>query len=363
MVEHELAIVRFSDRMLDELARDPASWPLIERWAADPSPGVRSAAARTLNRAPEELAQRVTPTLVDHADVGVRRQLWHVFVYGGTELSGWRLDVALALTEASESPLEQLGQLLGVVRHRANGKTRLNAKQRETVERIVLASATADLLPHDYRLGLTLEEVERFGLDLVLPWLRARLDYAKSQAASHHYIGPLPDKLQPLLHARQRRAAAKRELKRLLDELEAGASGWYQLNLGQAVDWLGIDSSDLTRRINEWARAGEDKRTLAFAFLASASWPVFTKRAHALLDVRPGDSQVREALLRARDPFSSINLIRDLEQSYRACADEYQRWTRSHDPRLRELGREAVGRYERLADEEAAKQRREREHI
>jgi hypothetical protein len=208
-----------------------------------------------------------------------------------------------------------------------------------------------------------LEEVERFGLDLVLPWLRARLDYAKSQAASHHYIGPLPDKLQPLLHARQRRAAAKRELKRLLDELEAGASGWYQLNLGQAVDWLGIDSSDLTRRINEWARAGEDKRTLAFAFLASASWPVFTKRAHALLDVRPGDSQVREALLRARDPFSSINLIRDLEQSYRACADEYQRWTRSHDPRLRELGREAVGRYERLADEEAAKQRREREHI
>lgn len=113
-------------------------------------------------------------------------------------------------------------------------------------------------------------------------------------------------------------------------------------------------------------RAGEDKRTLAFAFLASASLPVFTKRAHALLDVRPGDSQVREALLRARDPFSSISsvsFIRDLEQSYRASSDEYRRWTRSHDPRLRELGQEAVGRYERLADEEAVKQRREREHI
>jgi hypothetical protein len=242
----------------------------------------------------------------------------------------------------------------------------LNAKQRGTVERIVLASAVADLLPHDYRLRLTLEEVERFGLDLVLPWLRARLDYAKSQAASHRYIGPLPDKLQPLLHARQRRAAAKHELRRLLDELEAGASGWYQLNLGQAVCWLGIDSSELTRRINEWVRAGEDKWTLAFAFLASASWPVFTKRAHVLLDVRPGDSQVREALLRARDPFSSISsvsFIGDLEQSYRACADEYRRWMRSHDPRLRELGQEAVERYEQLAGEEAAKQRREREHI
>jgi len=40
----------------------------------------------------------------------------------------------------------------------------------------------------------------------------------------------------------------------------------------------------------------------AFAFLAAASWPVFTERARALLDARPNDPQVREALLKARDP-------------------------------------------------------------
>jgi hypothetical protein len=45
------------------------------------------------------------------------------------------------------------------------------------------------------------------------------------------------------------------------------------------VRWLGIDSSELTHRINQWARAGGGKLDLAFAFLASASWPVFTERA------------------------------------------------------------------------------------
>jgi hypothetical protein len=363
MIENELAIARFSDRMLDELARERANWPLIQRWAAHPSPNVRSAAARTLNRAPEELARRVTSSLTQDPDIGVRDQLWRALVYGGAPPSGWRLDVALALTEASETPLELLDQLLGVIRHRANGKTRLSAKQRETVKRIVLASAAGDLLPHDHRVQLALEEVERFSLDLVIPWLRARLDYAKSQTGSGHYIHHLPDELRPLLHARRRQADAKREFKRLLDELEAGASGMYRYSLEQAVCWLGIDSGELTRRINQWARAGEDKGSLAFAFLASASWPVFTGRARALLDARPGDPQVREVLSRARNPFSSTGFIGSLEPSYRAHADEYRSWTRSRDPRLRGLGQEAVGLYERLADEEAAKERRERERV
>jgi hypothetical protein len=109
--------------------------------------------------------------------------------------------------------------------------------------------------------------------------------------------------------------------------------------------------------------ADEDGRILAFAFLDSASWPVFTQRARTLLDARPGDPQVREVLLRARDPFSSGGFIGSLEPSYRAHADEYRRWTRSRDPRLRELGHEAVRLYERLADEEAAKEWREREHV
>jgi hypothetical protein len=100
---------------------------------------------------------------------------------------------------------------------------------------------------------------------------------------------------------------------------------------------------------------------LAFAFLSSASWPVFTKRARALLDARPADPQVKEALLRARDPVSSINFMGDLEPSYRARADDYRRWMRSRDPRLREIGQAAVALYERLADEQAERERREQE--
>jgi hypothetical protein len=161
----------------------------------------------------------------------------------------------------------------------------------------------------------------------------------------------------------RRRADAKRELGRLLEEFEAGASGVYRLGLEEAVGWLGIDSSELTRKINRWARAGQDKLGLAFAFLAAASWPVFTERARTLLDGRPDDPVVREALLNARHPFSSIGFIGSLEPSYRAGADEYRRWTRSPDPRLRELGQEAVALYERLADEQAATERREQEGI
>ena len=362
MVEHELAIARFSDAMLDQLAHEQANWPLLQRWAADPSPGVRGAAARALRRAPEELVRRVAPALARDSDVSVRDRLWHTLVYGGGPLAGWRLDLAFALAEASTAPLDSLGQLLGALRHRADGgPDRLTAKQREAAKRIVLGSATDDLPPHNNRVRLTLEQVERFGLNLVIPWLRARLEYVKSQAAGGHYIHPLLDELQPLLHDRRRRADAKREFVRLLDELEAGTSGMYRLALGETVDWLGIDSGELTRRINHWARTGEDKRELAFAFLPSASWPVFTERARALLDARPGDPQVKEALLRARDPFSSISFMGDLEPSYRARADDYRRWVRSRDPRLREIGQAAVLLYERLADEQAERERREQE--
>jgi hypothetical protein len=361
MIENELAIVRFSDRMLDELAREQANWPLIQRWSADPSPRVRSAAARALNRAPEALARRVARALVQDTDVGVRDQLWRVLVYGSAPLAGWRLDVAFALTEASATPLDFLDQLLGMRRHRADGPARLSAKHRKAAKRIVLASATADLLLHHHRVQLTLEEAQHFGLDLVIPWLQARLNYVKSQAGSGHYVYPLPDELEPLLRARRQRADAKRELGRLLDELEAGASDMYRLGLEEAVSWLGIDSSELTRRINQWVRAGVDKRRLAFAFLASASWPVFTQRARSLLDAWPDDPQVREALLRAREQFSGFSFRGSGESYCQALAAEYRGWTHSRDPRLRALGKEAVALYKRLADEEAEKERSERE--
>ena len=87
MIEHQLTIGRFSDAMLDELGRQQGNWPLIQRWAADLSPGVRGAGARALNRAPEELARRVVPALAQDADVGVRDQLWHTLIYGGVPLA------------------------------------------------------------------------------------------------------------------------------------------------------------------------------------------------------------------------------------------------------------------------------------
>jgi hypothetical protein len=37
---------------------------------------------------------------------------------------------------------------------------------------------------------LALAQAERFGLDLVIPWLQARLDYVKGQATLGHYIHP-----------------------------------------------------------------------------------------------------------------------------------------------------------------------------
>jgi hypothetical protein len=364
MIEHRLTVARFSDPMLDELARQQANWPLIQRWAADPSPGARAAAARALNRAPEELARRVAPALAHDADVSVRDQLWHTLVYGGVPLAGWRLDLALVLAEASATPLDRLGQLLGMLDHRGDGgPTRLNVKQREAAKRIVLGSATADLPPHNHRVSLTLAQAQRFGLDLVVPWLQARLDYVKRQAAAGHYVHPHLEEMESLLHACRRRGAAKREFNRLLNELEAGASGVYRLGLEDAVRLLDINSSELTRRIDQWARADDDKLGLAFAFLAAASWPVFTERACAILDARPSDPRVREALVKARDPSYSAGFIRDLESSYQDRADEYRRWTRSRDPRLRELGQDAVALYERLAHEEAAKERRERERV
>jgi hypothetical protein len=364
MVKHQLTIARFSDPMLDELARQQATWPLIQRWAADPSPGARAAAARALNRAPEELARRVAAALAHDADPSVRDQLWHTLVYGGVPLAGWRLDLALVLAEASATPLDRLGQLLGMLGHRGDGgPARLSAKQREAAKRIVLDSATADLPPHNHRVSLTLAQAERFGLDLVVPWLQARLNYVKRQAATGHYVHPHLEGMDSLLHARRRRAAAKREFNRLLDELEAGARGVYRLGLEAAVRLLDINSSELTRRIDQWARADDDKLGLAFAFLAAASWPVFTERACAILDARPSDPRVREPLLKARDPSYSTGFIRDLESSYQDRADEYRRWIRSRDPRLRKLGQDAVALYERLAHEEAAKERRDRERV
>lgn len=364
MIDNELAISRFSDYMLDALAQDQESWPLIQAWAQHPSAMARRAAARAMHRAPDVLLRRLASTLAEDPDPSVRGAVWQALTYGASEPpSGWRLNLALEITESSEAPLDLLDQLLSLVRHRSQADTRpprLTASQRERVRRIILASAAVDDIPRQHRVQMALEEAERFGLDLVLPWLRARLDHVKRRADGR-YIHPLPDELQPLVDTRRISAAGRRELRRLLDEVEKPSTkGMYRFGVDEAIAWLGSDGEEVTRRIAVWAKGTRHQRRLGLSFLNSGNWRVFTRRARLVLDAQPNDGEVRQALIYAREP---LGFVGSREPYYRARADDYRRWIRSKDPRLREIGREAVEHYERLADEAEEYDRRERERI
>jgi hypothetical protein len=186
----------------------------------------------------------------------------------------------LEITESSEAPLELLDQLLSFVRHRSRPDLRpprLTASQRERVRRIILASAAVDEIPRQDRVQMALQEAERFGLDLVLPWLRARLDYVK-QCGSGHYVYPLPDDLRPLVYTRRAKAAGRRELRRLLDEIEKPSTkGMYWYGVNEAITWLGSDSAEVTRRVTVWTNGSKHERGLALSFLSSGNWTVFTR--------------------------------------------------------------------------------------
>lgn len=364
MIEKELAISRFSDWMLDALARDQDSWPLIQAWAQHPSDVARRAAARAMHGAPDVLLRSVASTLADDPDPSVRGAVWRALTYSASEPpSGWQLNLALVITESSEAPLDLLHQLLSLVRHRSQADTpapRLTASQRKRVRQIILASAEVDEIPHQHRLRMALEEADRFGLDLVLPWLRARLDHVKRRA-NGHYIHPLPEELQPLVYTRRTSAAGKRELCRLLDEVEKSSTrGMYRYGVDEAIAWLGADSAELTRRVGRWAKGSVRQRRLALSFVSSGNWAAFTRRARLVLNARPFDTEVRRALIYAREPMSFVG---SREPYFRARANEYRRWIRSKDPLLREIGSEAVEHYERLADEAEEYDRRERERI
>jgi hypothetical protein len=81
-------------------------------------------------------------------------------------------------------------------------------------------------------------------MPMVIPWLQARLDYVKGQATAGHYIHPHLEELEPLLHARRRRAAAKRELNRLLDEFEpARAVGTASGSRTRCAGWASTAAS------------------------------------------------------------------------------------------------------------------------
>jgi hypothetical protein len=176
-----------------------------------------------------------------------------------------------------------------------------------------------------------------------------------------HYIYPLPDELHPLVHRRRTRAAGRRELRRLLDEVQKPSTkGIYRHGVGEAIAWLGSDSAEVTRRVAEWAKGTKRQRHLALSFLSSGNWTTFTQRARLVLDARPYDPEIRRALIYAREP---LGFVGSREPYYRARANDYRRWLRSKEPRLRGLGREAVEHYERLAEEAADHHRRERERI
>lgn len=361
MFESEMTISRFSDWMVDELAGNAVNWPLIETWARSPSGMARRAAARALHRAPDALVRRVGPTLAQDSEASVRNAAWHALTYGQSDPpSGWRLNLALELTETSEAPLDLLDRLLSTLRHRTGSDLRLTATQRERVRRIVLASARVDEIPRQRGVQMALEEAERLGLDLVLPWLRARLEHVRERA-NGRYIHPLPDELQGLVYPRRATSAGRRELRRFLDEIEKpSTAGLYRLGIDEAITWLGADSAEVTRRVGKWISGSKHQRRLALSFVGSGNWRVFTRRARLVLDARPNDADVRQALIYAREP---LGFVGSREPYYRARASDYRRWLRSKDPRLREAGREAVEHYERLADDARDRDRRERDRI
>lgn len=363
-IENGLSIARFTDGLLDALVQDEANWDLIERWSNHASVLVRCSAVRATPHAADLIARPVLTRLASDSEPHVKQTVWRCIVYySDAPLKAWRLNLALDLTESSESPLDLLDQVLARLRHRAQAsgtKVVLTTSQKEKIKGIVLASANVDHLPQQDRVRLTLEELERIGIDAVMSWMKARLEYVKAQA-NGRYIDTLPDDIQPLLHARRGRASSRRELERLLDELEKPTTqGLFQHALEEAISWLGYDSEIVTHRVGAWAEGDDREVGLALTLVSFGNWKTFTKRARVILDARPDDSDVRNALIVARRPMSFIG---SQEPYYKARADDYRRWLRSRDERLRQVGREAVSIYEGLAEEAAERERREQERI
>jgi hypothetical protein len=265
-------------------------------------------------------------------------------------------------TETSPDLAARLDQLLGVVRlrQRETSRRKFTPKQRAVITRIALASGSADELPRQQGIGLLMEELHRHGIDVVIPWLRERLDYVRKRDKKT-YIHPLPDDLAPLVRARRSRAAARSELARLLREIEKPATtGMYRFGVDEAITWLGGDSEVLTKKVGEWIVGAPRRRQLAYSFVNSGNWRTFTKRARLMLDARPNDEGLRRFLIESRRPGSWIG---SLEPFFRSRVEEFSAWTRSKDPRVRALGFEAIAHYTREAEEAVLAERRERDRI
>jgi hypothetical protein len=359
VVGNGLALGRSSGQLLERVVADKANWPLIESWAKDSSPAVRNAASIAAYHAPDALAKSVLTHLLGDADPAVAGRAFHVLLYGAERGPlGWRFQAAIESISNLDEPLAALDQLLSIIRYRDHGPAKLTASQKQAVRDVVLASAKRDSLPSRQQLLMTLEELEQHKIDVAFDWVRARLAYLKS-GKSNVWFQPLPDEIAQLIIPRRRTADGKRLLGELLDEVEKESTkGAYRMAVDTAVEWLGRDAAEVTKKVGEWITGTPRLRDLAVSFVISSDWRVYTKRVKIVLDARPNDNALARSLVGPRFPRSWIG---NMSQYYRGEVDRYRQWTHSRDPRLRRLGLEAVAAFEELAAQEEASEQRMRD--
>jgi hypothetical protein len=207
---------------------------------------------------------------------------------------------------------------------------------------------------------MTMQELDQHKIDVAFDWLRARLEYLKS-GKSKAWFEPLPDEIAQLIVPRRHTAKGKRLLGELLAEVEKKSTkGAYRMAIDTAIEWLGRDSTAVTKKVGEWITGTPRLRDLAVSFVMSGDWRVYTKRVKIVLDARPNDHELTRSLLGPRFPRSWIG---NLSKYYSGQADQYRQWTRSRDPRLRQLGLEAVASFEELAAQEEANEQRMRDRF
>jgi hypothetical protein len=354
-----LALGRFSNQLLERIAADKANWPLIQGWAKDASPAVRTAAVNSAYNAPDVLAKKVLTELLSDPDPAVAGRAFQVLLYGAEQGPlGWRFKAAVASISRLDEPLAALDQLLSVIRYRNRSPAKLTASQKQAVRGVVLASAKRDSLPSRQQLLMTMQELEQHKIDVVFNWVRARLAYLRS-GKSNVWFQPLPDEIAQLIIPRRRTAEGKRLLSELLAEVEKESTkGAYRMAVDTAIEWLGRDSAEVTKKVGEWITGTPRLRDLAVSFVMSSDWRVYTKRVKVVIDARPNDRELAKSLVGPRFPRSWIG---NMSKYYNGQADRYRQWTRSRDPRLRQLGLEAVAGFEELAAQEEASEQRLRD--
>jgi hypothetical protein len=249
-------------------------------------------------------------------------------------------------------------RIFSAMRHGPHSPAKLTPTQKRAVRDIVLTSAESDALPSRQQLLMTMQGLARHKIDVAFAWLRARLAYLK-RGQSHIRFQPLPDEIAELIIPRRNSAEGKRLLSELLEEVEKESiTGSYRMAVDTAIDWLGRDSEQVTKKVGKWIVGPPRLRDLAISFVMTSNWRVYTKRVKIVLNAQPGDRELARSLIGPRFPRSWVG---DMSKFYRGQVNRYRQWTRSRDSRLRQLGREAVAAFEELAAQEEASEQRLRD--